>query len=292
MASFYLTDEEWRVLFNERADLLKLYTGIKRVMDFKTGVAGISYRMSDSFFTDLMYVEAVHGRKEERFTRQKIRSAVNRLETIGLLTRIGRNVFKLNFVKPNQSVQKDRIQTATRTATVTESEQQPKKNTSNVVVMGVIEKRETEHNTQQDTPQQDNSNPPLTSNYKLTNYTQISQIHDFLISQIDESSLLKFHNRKLMGQWLELGLSSDVLQLAVGRAIQCSAGGNFNIPYLDPIVREYMNKNNSGDLDEANQRSKQQGSEHGSAGNYMREQREAAERYAEKHNLDITKGCE
>ena len=292
MSAIYINDEEWLVLFNERADLLKIYAGIKRVMDFKTSIAGITYRMSDSFFTDLMYVEAVQGRKAERFTREKIRSAINRLETIGLLTRVGRNVFKLNFAKSNKSAQNNKAQTATRTTTITESEQQPKKQVSNVVVIGVNEKTNRKQETQLNTPINNNSNPPLTSNYKLTNYTSLSQIHNFLISQVDEASLLKFHNRKIMGHWLELGLTDEVLQLAVGRAVQCSKGGFFNIPYLDPIVREFINKNNSGDLDEVSERSKQQDNRHGSAGTYMQEQQEAAIKYAEKHDIDISNGCD
>jgi len=182
MPSFYINDEEWRVLFNERSDLLKVYSGIKRVMDFKTGVAGISYRMSDSFFTDLMYVEAVQGRKSERFTREKIRSTLNRLEAIGLLTRIGRNVFKLNFVTPNKSVQNNKAQTTTRTTTVTEPEQQPEKTASNVVVMGVREKAEHKHKPQQDTPRCENSNPPLTSlNNINTQPVDKSQVPDDFI---------------------------------------------------------------------------------------------------------------
>jgi len=290
MSSFYLNDEEWLLLFNERPELLKIYSGIKRVMDYKTGIAGISYRLSDSFFTDLLFVEAIHGRKAERYTREKIRSAIKRMESIGILTRIGPNVFKLNFVKSDNSVQKDKAQTTTRTTTSTEPEQQPNISPSNVVPMGVREKTGRKRQPQQDAPLREDSNPPLTSNYKLTNCMGFAEIHDFLKPHIGEEGLIKFHNRKLIGEWIELGLASDVLQMAVGRAVQCTQGKFFNVSYLDPIVREYIQKNDSGDTNGINRQVKSEGGKHGAAGSFLREQQEAAMRYAEKHELDMSEG--
>jgi len=303
VANAGLNKEERRELFNERAELYKVYAELKQVMDYKTGIAGLSYRISDSFFTELLYVDALRGRAKVEYTRSQARKIIDRLETIGLIKRrkdIGPNVFKLLLATSNKSVQMNRVQTGSRTGASNypeqEPEQEPIKSGSNVVDMGLSKKTGArtgyEQEPEQDTSSVLNRSPPLTSNYKLTNYTQISEIHSFLIPHVDEKSFINFHSRKLMREWIELGLGDDVLQMAVGKAVQSTQGGYFNISYLDPIIRELINKNKLGELDANDQRSKQSSSEHGSSGSYMREQREAAERYAIEQGIDISEGFE
>jgi len=301
VANAALNKEERRELFNERAELYKVYAELKQIVDFKTGIAGLSYRISDSFFTELLYVDALRGRGKLEYTRSQVRKILDRLETIGLIRRrkdIGPNVFKLLLATSNKSVQMNRVQTGARTGASNspeqEPEQEPIKSGSNVVDMGLSKITGTrtgyEQEPEQDTRSVLNRSPPLTSNYKLTNYTKISEIHDFLIAYVDEKSLINFHNRKLMDEWLVLGLSADVLQLAIGRAVQSSSSGYFNVSYLNPIVREYIKKNKSGELDAIDQRPKRASDKHGATGNFIQEQREAAASYASEHGIDISKG--
>ena len=168
MPNLYLNDEEWRALFNERPELCKLYCGIKRAMDYKTAVAGISYRMSDSFFTDLMYVEAVQGRKAVRYTRGQIRKAIERLEALDMLKRVGPNVFKLLLVSAVQSDQNNRLQTGARAGRNDEPQQVPDILASNTGQTGASVETGNKPEHEQGAPNQSNRCPPLSSN-NITN---------------------------------------------------------------------------------------------------------------------------
>ena len=122
MTAFVVNDDEWHRLFDEPPELIKVYCALRRVMDFKTGVAGLTYRINEGFFTDLLYVAPVPGRHSPpKVTRQKIRSILNRLEKIGLIKHHGQFVFKLKKATTDKSVQNSSNRGTTRAATRTNS---------------------------------------------------------------------------------------------------------------------------------------------------------------------------
>lgn len=96
MPAFQINDDEWGALAEEPAELLKLYCAIRRVMDYRTGVAGRSRRISEQMLREVLYVAPLPGRHAPPdVTRQKIRSLLKRLETIGITRPIGPLVYEL-----------------------------------------------------------------------------------------------------------------------------------------------------------------------------------------------------
>lgn len=96
MASFQINDAEWGVLADEPADVFKLYCAIRRFMDYRTGVSGQKRRLSEQMFREELYIAPTRGRHESGSpTRQKVRSLVDRLITLGVITPIGPCVFQL-----------------------------------------------------------------------------------------------------------------------------------------------------------------------------------------------------
>lgn len=47
MPSFQINDEEWDALFDEPHQLLKVYCAIRMFMDYRTGIAGETRRLSE-----------------------------------------------------------------------------------------------------------------------------------------------------------------------------------------------------------------------------------------------------
>ena len=96
MTAFVINDDEWGVLLDEPADVLKVYCAIRRVLDFRSGVAGLVRRISEQMLREVLGVASVAGRHTPApVTRQKVRSVLTRLERLGLLRVLGPLVFKL-----------------------------------------------------------------------------------------------------------------------------------------------------------------------------------------------------
>lgn len=96
MPAFQINDAEWSALADEPADVLKLYCVIRRWMDYRTGVSGAVRRLSEQMFREELYIAPTRGRHESGSpTRQKVRSLVDRLISIGVITPIGPLVFQL-----------------------------------------------------------------------------------------------------------------------------------------------------------------------------------------------------
>jgi hypothetical protein len=87
---FVICEAEWDMLFDEPAELFKLYCALRKRMDFETGVVGRRPRISETFIGDCLSVPPIKGRHAAgRPSRQKCRSAMSRLIAIGLLRPIG-----------------------------------------------------------------------------------------------------------------------------------------------------------------------------------------------------------
>lgn len=96
MPSFQINDAEWGALADEPADVFKLYCAIRRFMDYRTGVSGQKRRLSEQMFREELYIAPTRGRHESGSpTRQKVRSLVDRLITLGAITPIGPLVYQL-----------------------------------------------------------------------------------------------------------------------------------------------------------------------------------------------------
>lgn len=96
MPAFQINDDEWGALAEEPAELFKLYCAIRRVMDYRTGVAGKSRRISEQMLREVLYVAPLPGRHAPpEVTRQKVRSLLKRLEAIGIAMPVGPLVFEL-----------------------------------------------------------------------------------------------------------------------------------------------------------------------------------------------------
>jgi len=255
-----LNDEEWGELFHERAELLKIYCALKRVMDFKTGVAGTTRRLNDSFFTELLYVEARQGVAELKYTRSQLRKMLGRLESIGLIDRIGPNVFKLVLALSNSSVQERQTRSRARTGHEVEPEVEPEKAPSNIVVLGDDNKSRAIPDCEAGTYSKEKWSPPLTSKIYIDRYSKVSQIHDELKTVINELSLINVHSRKIMTEWLQLNLTQVILREAIDRAIQAKHGQPFGVAYLNPIIKQQIYKTeNQGESNEANRSGKRSG---------------------------------
>ena len=105
MTSFKINDREWEVLFDEPDYLLKMYLGIRKHMDYKTGISGYSRRLSEHFFRELISYSSRSGRKAYIVTRSKIRNGLNVLEKLGLISPLGMFVFQCHLADWDNFVQ-------------------------------------------------------------------------------------------------------------------------------------------------------------------------------------------
>jgi len=95
MIAIRLDQSEWDLLAGEPAELLKLYCALKRRMDFSTGIAGRKTLINEVVLREGFTVDPIRGRATPKpVTREQYRSAVRRLETLGLLKSIGPLVFE------------------------------------------------------------------------------------------------------------------------------------------------------------------------------------------------------
>lgn len=124
MPAFQINDAEWGALADEPADVFKLYCAIRRFMDYRTGVSGVIRRLSEQMFREELYIAPTRGRHESGSpTRQKVRSLVDRLISIGAVTPIGPLVFQLPHA--------DWDGASNRSATDEQPDQQPHQQPSN-----------------------------------------------------------------------------------------------------------------------------------------------------------------
>lgn len=120
--SFIVNEEEWEILFNEPPELFKVYCALRKDMDIATGITGIKKRISEQYIKEVLYVDKVQGRalsKQEKTTRETIRSIIKRLEKLGLITNVGPFVFLLNLAVTDKYIQNNNNQTTTMTTTMT-----------------------------------------------------------------------------------------------------------------------------------------------------------------------------
>ena len=95
MTAIQISDTEWDLLAGEPAELLKLYVALKRRMDFATGIAGRKTLLSEIVLREGFTVDPIPGRaKQKPVTREQYRSAIRRLEKLGLLLSLGNLVFE------------------------------------------------------------------------------------------------------------------------------------------------------------------------------------------------------
>src|SRR5437660_12678645 len=94
MTSFKIYYREWEMLYDESYHLFIMYLGIRRHMDYKTGISGYSRRLSEHFFRELLSYSSKAGRKASTVTRSKIRNGLNVLEKLGLIHPVDVFVFQ------------------------------------------------------------------------------------------------------------------------------------------------------------------------------------------------------
>ncbi|UVL22410.1 DnaT-like ssDNA-binding domain-containing protein [Pseudomonas donghuensis] len=95
MIAIRLDQSEWDLLAGEPAELLKLYCALKRRMDFSTGIAGRKTLLNELVLREGFTVDPIRGRATPKpVTREQYRSAVRRLEALGLLRSLGPLVFE------------------------------------------------------------------------------------------------------------------------------------------------------------------------------------------------------
>ncbi|MDX5990455.1 DnaT-like ssDNA-binding domain-containing protein [Ectopseudomonas alcaliphila] len=104
MVAIRIDDAEWELLAGEPAELTKLYIAIKRRMDFATGIAGHKTLLSEIVLREGFTVDPIPGRpKPKPITREMYRSAVRRLEKLGLLVTIGTMVYQFPHARSDAS---------------------------------------------------------------------------------------------------------------------------------------------------------------------------------------------
>lgn len=143
--SVKLNNDELATLYEEPGHIVKLYLYVRQKMDYATGIVGEKTKLSEAMFLDILNCMPASGRsvgKTPKFTRSAIRCAVERLEKIGLLKRIGPLVFECILADQDGCVQNTSSRPAARaTAKKTQpkqlknkentKEQQPNLRTSN-----------------------------------------------------------------------------------------------------------------------------------------------------------------
>ncbi|WP_170942691.1 DnaT-like ssDNA-binding domain-containing protein [Pseudomonas lundensis] len=135
MPSFQINDAEWSALADEPADVFKLYCAIRRFMDYRTGVSGQKRRLSEQMFREELYIAPTRGRHESGSpTRQKVRSLVDRLITLGAITPVGPLVYQL----PNADWDSPSKTSATDEQPDQQPDQQPEETPENLNESGIF----------------------------------------------------------------------------------------------------------------------------------------------------------
>ena len=113
---YQISDEEDSKLFDEPHIVRIMYFGLRRNMDFQTGIVGYKKRINEAFFYELLSVPSIRGRKGYFPSRKEIRNCIERLHNIGLIEPLDHYVFKLKFATRDQSDQNIRGRTRARLA--------------------------------------------------------------------------------------------------------------------------------------------------------------------------------
>ncbi|HCR1594692.1 TPA: hypothetical protein ONA62_004774 [Pseudomonas aeruginosa] len=98
MPSFQINDEEWDALFDEPHQLLKVYCAIRMFMDYRTGIAGETRRLSEQMLIEVLSIPASPGRPAHKATRKEARYTIDALVRRGMvepMPSIGPFVFHL-----------------------------------------------------------------------------------------------------------------------------------------------------------------------------------------------------
>lgn len=99
----------YEALLGEPVHIFKLYVSFAKDMDFSTGVVGLRRRISMQYVRERLEVSAVQGRRRTVPSNQMIRSGIDRLVALGLVSRMSRPfVFSLPLEKARLSVQNNR----------------------------------------------------------------------------------------------------------------------------------------------------------------------------------------
>lgn len=160
MPSFQINDAEWSALADEPADVFKLYCAIRRFMDYRTGVSGQKRRLSEQMFREELYIAPTRGRHESGSpTRQKVRSLVDRLITLGAITPIGPLVYQL----PNADWGSPSKSSATDEQPDQQPDQQPEEILENLNESGALVESEQGSTTGSESGEPLISNLPLIS---------------------------------------------------------------------------------------------------------------------------------
>nr|WP_238698252.1 DnaT-like ssDNA-binding domain-containing protein [Pseudomonas aeruginosa] len=107
MPSFQINDEEWDALFDEPHQLLKVYCAIRMFMDYRTGIAGETRRLSEQMLIEVLSIPASPGRPAHKATRKEARYTIDALVRRGMvepMPSIGPFVFYLPKASRDQSV--------------------------------------------------------------------------------------------------------------------------------------------------------------------------------------------
>lgn len=249
MPAFQINDAEWSALVEEPGDIFLTYCAIRRVMDYSTGVAGQARKISEQMLREVLYVAPCRGRHESGSpTRQRIRSVVDRLITLGTLVQIGPMVFQLPLAT--------RDSPSKRSATDEQPDQQPDQQPptkslepSNDGGYGSLEKElatATESGSSAISnlpPESGNHTVPLTRGEEATP-TSAGQWCQFFIRE-RRYQLHVVQTPKTMplfASWVERGVTTDQMRLAMESA-EAKLGSTPDSPlyyrnFLDQLLLE------------------------------------------------------
>ena len=91
------------LLFDEPAEMTKIYNYLIANMDYSTCITGIKRRVSYQAFKELLDVPATKGRVSVPSSRAKARAYLKRMDAIGLINDQGDCVYKLAYETPHKT---------------------------------------------------------------------------------------------------------------------------------------------------------------------------------------------
>lgn len=178
MPAFQINDEEWGALSEEPGDIFLAYCAIRRFMDYKTGIAGASRRLSEQMMREVLYVAPTQGRHVSGSpTRQRVRSVLDRLVKLGVLIPLGAMIYRL----PLATYLAASKTSATNEQPVQKPYQQPEHNQPEPRNNGAYEDIKTPSPTATESGCTENSNLPQISG-KANTHTQRAR-EDFASSE-------------------------------------------------------------------------------------------------------------
>lgn len=105
LMSIKISDMELDILLTDsKSEWVKFYIGLRKHMDYKTGIAGKPRRLSERYFIELMEERASQGKAAVRFDRNKVHRTLKTLEEIGLIKPLGNMVFLCILADWDESV--------------------------------------------------------------------------------------------------------------------------------------------------------------------------------------------